>query len=256
MSSNWKLGICLPLVLAFAQHVRGVTVINGCYFYGNPCYAVQLTASYNLGEFGTDTTLNLSKTTPGTTYAGPSVSFNGTTDLLTFSRSSGGYEVDEVGYNYGATAFANGTYIVGAGGFQGPGSGGPITLHFTIPVAEFGLNLEEYNTGFYFVDFTAYDATGVDLGTYFDSGVDPSSLSFEGLAVSGDLISTVVFDDVADCPPPVCVGSNNLLFGNIEYYPSTVPLQAAAPEPSTFLLLASGFLTFGYFANRLHLKKK
>ncbi len=77
---------------------------------------------------------------------GPSISFTGASQE-TFSRGSGQFEIDQAGYTYGGTAFANGTDLVGAGGFQGPGNGGPITLTFSTPVVQFGLNTEEFNGG-------------------------------------------------------------------------------------------------------------
>jgi MYXO-CTERM domain-containing protein len=141
------------------------------------------------------------------------------------------HELDQVGVNYGATAFANNTKIIGAGGFQGPGDGKAITIKFATAVDEFGLNVEEYNGGAYTVSFTAYDASGNSLGTFTASGNDPSTLSFEGLK-SSTPISKVVFDDSA------AGGSNDLIFGNIVFQPFVT--TSSAPEPSGLMLVAGG----------------
>lgn len=170
----------------------------------------------------------------GTVYGGPSVSFTTSGGNLTFSRSSGGYEIDQAGYNYGGTAFANGTKLLGAGGFQGAGSGVPITLTFGSPVSQFGSNIEDFQGGAYDVAFTAFDPMGVSLGTFQALGNDPNLLSFEGLSVSGDTISKVVFND------STTGGSNNLLFGNLAF--GSPQATAVTPEPSSFALLGTGIL--------------
>lgn len=226
--------------------------------YAQAATVTQLNSASQLGRFGSDTSLNLSTTNLGAALSSPR--FNTGNDLVTFFRGYGPFEVDRVGVNYGASAFANGTYILGAGGFQGPGDGGAITLTFTIPVAEFGVNVEEFNTGNYAVGFTAYNAAGVALGNgqYLASGSDPYSLSFEGLSVTGDLIKSIRFDDINQ-PHPYPGDSNNLLFGNLAFYPSTVPLQAPppdVPEPSTIAQLALGIVGLAWFTRRSMSKRQ
>lgn len=179
----------------------------------------------------------------GTVYHSSTVTLGSGATALTFERGSGSYELDQVGVNYGASAFAGGTKIIGAGGFQGPGDGKAIAIVFGAPVLEFGLNVEEYNAGPYTVSFSAFDAFGTFLGTFSASGNDPSALSFEGLK-SSDPIHEVIFDDSA------AGGSNDLLFGNIDLLPAGQPAPAA-PEPSLPKLLACGLLTVGCFSWRL-----
>jgi hypothetical protein len=178
----------------------------------------------------------------GTVYYSSTVTLGSGAAALTFERGSGSFELDQVGVNYGASAFANGTKIIGAGGFQGPGDGKAITIVFSVPVNEFGLNAEEYNAGPYTVSYTAFDASGNFLGTYSASGNDPSTLSFEGLK-SSDPIHEVIFDDSG------AGGSNDLLFGNIDLLPA--PGAPTTPEPSLPKLLACGLLTIGCFNWRL-----
>lgn len=221
----------------------------------------QLYASVQLSP--NDISLGIASTSQPVGYVSPgnSISFI-TGDQLVFSRTSGHFEVDQAGYNYGGTAFSNGTNLVGAGGFQGPGDGGPITLTFTVPVEEFGLNIEEFDGGNYTVKFTAYDANGhVILSNLSSTGNDPISgsggagcltdagcLSFEGVlaaqdpltALYPDPIARVTFDDSASG------GSNDLLFGNIKYAPLGTALQAppaVTPEPPGLILLGTGLVS-------------
>jgi len=184
----------------------------------------------------------------GTVYNNATVTLGSGASALTFERGSGTYELDQVGVDYGASAFASGTKIIGAGGFQGPGDGKVVAIIFSAPVVEFGLNIEEYNAGPYTVSYAAFDADGILLGTYSASGNDPSALSFEGLK-SSDPIHEVIFDDSA------AGGSNDLLFGNIDVLPAGQPgtggSGAPTPEPSLPKLLACGLLTVGCFHWRL-----
>lgn len=214
----------------------------------------QLSSASDLSH--NDTSLVI--TTPvGTVSPGNSISFNNGNDRLTFSRASGQFEVDQANYNYGDTAFANNTMLVGAGGFQGPGDGGSITLTFAVPVIQFGLNIEDFQpTGsHYSVQFFAKDAAGKPISndsnpSYFYSNgcADNSCLSFEGLTVSGDAISTIVFSDY-----PNGAGSNDLMFGNIQYATAGTALQAppaVTPEPSSLVLLGTGILGVATFGRR------
>jgi hypothetical protein len=214
--------------------------------FGMICSAVtkaamitQLTAASQLNS--ADTTFRDSDAI-GTVYHNSTTTITSGGNTLTFERTSGAYELDQVGTNYGATAFSSGTNIIGAGGFQGPGDGKAITVIFGSPVSEFGLNIEDYNAGPYTVSFTAYDASGVNLGTFSASGNDPSALSFEGLR-SSDPIHEVVFDDSA------AGGSNDLLFGNIDFLPAAQP-GSGAPEPSLLKLFACGLFTAACFNRR------
>ena len=182
----------------------------------------------------------------GTTSPGPSLSLTSGSQAITFSRSSGQFEIDQAGVTYGNTAFLSGTKLVGAGGYQGAGSGGPVSLAFTLPVTQFGLNIEDFDSsGSFIVSFTAYDAGGTSLGTFMANGVSGSALSFEGLTVTGDTISKISFTDSA------AGGSNNLLFGNISYgNPTAIPPVASTPEPSSLVLLGSGILSLAAMARR------
>lgn len=180
-------------------------------------------------------------------YVSPGNSLTvGSSDRLTFSRRSGQFEIDQAGYNYGDTAFTNGTNLVGAGGFQGAGDGGPVTISFAQPVIEFGLNIEDFQGGAYGITFTAKDASGQALGTtYAATGNDAlggaaGMLSFEGLYSVADPIGSVTFTS--------SLGSGNLLFGNIAIEPvQTTSVGgpgpvAVTPEPASLVLLGTGLL--------------
>ena len=213
--------------------------------------AIQLSNPSQLGA--TDSTFtdpDNAGTTDGvsaTTYAGPSVSFTTTGNLLTWSRGSGPYETDQADTNYLQTAFPSGTQILYAGGFSGNGDGGPVTLIFANPVNDFGVNVEEFAGGPYTVAFTVYDGTTA-LGTFSAAGCDPLGscspssgvLSFEGAAATGgDAITRVVFDDSG------AGGPNNLGFGPVTYGDAS-----ATPEPGTFWGLGLGLLGVAAFARR------
>ena len=177
---------------------------------------------------------------------GPSLSLTSGAQGITFSRASGQFEIDQANYNYGATAFSSGTKLVGAGGFQGAGSGGPVSLTFTLPVTQFGLNIEDFDSfGAFIVSFTAYDAGGTSLGTFTASAIDGLTLGFEGLSVTGDTISRISFTDTGSG------ADNNLMFGNIVYgSPATLPPIASTPEPSSLILLGSGILSMAAMGRR------
>ena len=80
--------------------------------------------------------------------------------------------------------------------------------------------------------------------------------------MSGDYISYVVFDDVANSQAvsdPTSVGSNNLIFGNLQFLPDNVALQApppAVPEPSTFRQLGLGGLGLLAMGRRLRNRRR
>ena len=220
-------------------------------------HATTVTQLTSVSQLSPNDTAFVDKDAVGTTYAGPSVAFSNGNDRLTFSRTSGAYETDQANFNYGDTAFANGTVLVGAGGFQGAGDGKSITITFAVPVIQFGMNIEDFEdagtgSGKYTILFDALDPSGnLIANTIYDSVgcSDNSCLSFEGLTVSGDSISSITFSDSG-----VEGGSNNLMFGNIKYAPAGTALQApppaVTPEPSSFLLLGSGLLGLAALGRR------
>ena len=207
------------------------------------CAQTHLTSAGQLRS--SDKTFNITPAA-GTVYAGPSVTFSNPGEQLTFSRTSGGFEVDQAGLNYGDTSFINGTQLIGAGGFQGPGDGGLIELDFSTPVSEFGLSTEDFagtndaTTGSYLNFFVAFDAGNKVIGGYTaPQAGQGSDLSFAGLStLANDPISYVQFSDTAyGC-------SNNLVFGNLEYAPAVTIVgaegpPAPTPEPSSFVPLGS-----------------
>ncbi len=216
--------------------------------------AATITQITSQSQVGTYRTTFTSKDAPGTTYGGPSAVFNNGNNRLTFSRDGGGYETDQVGYNYGSSAFSNGTVLVGAGGFQGSGAEGPVKLTFTVPVIQFALNIEDFDLSAngtnnpYFIDFSAYDPGNNLLGTFQStSGCSNNScLSLEGLTVSGSSIGAVVFSNSN------AASTNNFLFGNVSYVNVGTALQAPAvtPEPSSFVLLGTGLVSMATLGRR------
>jgi hypothetical protein len=195
-----------------------------------------------------------------TKYTPPSVSFGTPDNSLTWTST----DLDELylsatagpanPFTYTGTSFPDGTHVFVAFGAQnGTQNGGAITLSFSSPVQEFGVNIEDYNPGAYIVQFTAYNGV-TSLGTFSASGYDdcggqcpdgtPGMLSFEGAAaINGDVITSVVFDDTA------AGGTDNFAFGPVTYGDAPV-----VPEPPTFILFGiagvSSALAQRWFARR------
>lgn len=213
--------------LAFA----GVCVLTSI-GAGRPAQAgvMQLTSPADLAS--SDTALPFPGQ-PGLAINSSSVAFSAGGETVGFANTSGnGFEVDQANYNYGSTAFSNGTKLLGSGGFQGPG--GPLTITFSQAVGEFGFNIEDFDNLAYKVSFAAYNA-GTLLGTFTSSGCDgcssgPSYLSFEGLRASdGSLITSIVVTDDA---------GNNMMVGNFAFGLPGIPVSV--PEPPSLALLAAG----------------
>ncbi len=230
-------GLFTTGLLLLTQTAHGTTV-------------TQLTSASQLSA--NDTQLGIASNAQPLGYVSPGNSISFTTgDQLTFSRSSGQFEVDQAGVTYGGTAFTNNTYLVGAGGFQGGGSNGPVTITFATPVIQFGVNVEDFNaTAAYLIDFQAYDTAGANLGTFFSSGSVPNGatngfLSFEGLTANNGAIARIVFEDNG-------LG-NDLVFGNVDFAPLGTVLQTSptvTPEPSSILLLGTGVLGLAGLARK------
>lgn len=235
--------------MTFSQYIKRACLLGLIFVAAVTVQAASITQLTSAGQIkGSDYDF-ISSAPVGAVFVGPAVAFDVPFGAIGFSRGSGDYEVDQVGTNYSGSAFGTGTIILAAGGFQGSGDGGPVTLQFANPVSEFGLNIEDFDTGAYTVKFTAFDSGGGNLGTFSASGNDPASLSFEGLRATSPNIAKVVFDDSA------AGGSNDLLFGNITF---DLPLLGSggpspAPEPSTVALF--GFGLFGIGALRRWLSR-
>jgi len=119
-------------------------------------------------------------------------------NTLTITDQTDLFEIDQAGHSYVGTAFADGTNIIAAGGFQG--AGGQIMLSFANAVATIGFNAEEFNDGAYTITVSAYDGTTL-LGIFTASGSDPdggyaSNLSYIGLQATGtDVMTSLTISD-------------------------------------------------------------
>jgi hypothetical protein len=215
--SGWKSVLGLVLVAVSSRAYAG---------------SIQITSSAGLSA--SDTTLNFSGTQ--STELGTPVAFGAGGNTLTFSNT-GGFEVVQAGTSYFDTAFATGTTILYGDGYFG--SGGPLTIDFSSPVGQVGLNVEEFADGPYTITFSAYDGSTL-LGTFTSSGSDPdggfaSTLSFEGVqATDGSEITSLVLSDS---------DGDDLGLGPISY-------AAATPEPGTFGLLLTGLAGLGEMVRR------
>jgi hypothetical protein len=194
----------------------------------------QLTSAASLSPGGA--TLAYSGTV-GNTYGSP-LSFSAESNTLTFSAAGDTLELDQVGVNYGVTAFSNGTYILFAGGFQGATA--PITISFASPVTEFGVNAEDFKGGPYTVSFTVFDGP-LALATFTTNGNDPKALSFEGaVATGGDAITSIVISDDV---------SNNIGLGPISFATESAPMTGV-PEPASVALFGFGLAALAVFRRR------
>ncbi|MGO9335990.1 MAG: hypothetical protein ACLPY1_00640 [Terracidiphilus sp.] len=199
-------------------------------------YAGSLQIATPAGLSPTDTTLTFSGAQ--STNLGTPVVFSAGGNNLTFSNTNG-FEVVQLGTTYFFSAFPNGTVILYGTGYLG--KGGPVTIDFSSPVGQVGLNVEEFADGPYTVTFSAYDGAAL-LGTYTANGSDPdggfaSVLSFEGVeATGGDEITSLVLSDA---------NGNNLGIG-----PVTYGAASATPEPGTFGLLFTGLAGLGEMIRR------
>ena len=136
--------------------------------------AASITPITSPSQISPNRTVFVDKDAPGTVYSGTSVTFDNGNNRLALSRDGDGFETDKVGYNYGDSAFANGTIVVGAGGFQGSGTGGAVKLAFSVPVVQFALNLEDFDVtqgNPYTIKFTAYDAENNVISMPLTSGM-------------------------------------------------------------------------------------
>ncbi len=196
----------------------------------SPAFAQVSQISSSSGLSATDTVFSI----PGTTVGEVSspVSYTTANNSLTFSAAGGSLEVDTVGYNYGDSAYPNGTRIIYAGGFSGPTA--PLTLAFAAPVSEFGFGAEEFNGGNYLINYIVdFTTNGIASSSVFTSaGSDPNSLAFIGArAAAGSVISSVVLSDAQ---------GSNISAGPVSY-----ANVSAAPEPSTWALLFAGVAMIG-----------
>ena len=215
--------------------------------------AASITPITSTSQISPNRTVFVDKDAPGTVYSGTSVTFDNGNNRLTFSRDGGSFETDKVGYNYGNSAFSNGTIVIGAGGFQGSGTGGAVKLAFSVPVVQFALNLEDFDlsgnstSDTYRINFTAYDSQNRLIGMPLTSGTgcsNNSCLATAGASVDGTNISYVLFAGITGSASQQAASTNNFVFGNLSYVPVGTALQpvAVTPEPSSLALLGTGIL--------------
>lgn len=184
---------------------------------------VQLSGASNLTAG--DKVLTFPGTSLGGSIAAPA-SFSAGGNTLTFTDKGNAFQIDKVGTNYSGSAFANGTDILYAQGFNGAAA--PIVVAFAVPVTEIGLNAEEFAFGNYTMTFTATVMAldgGISTATFTASGNDPNALSFLGLRTSGGAVITslTILDNAG----------NNIALG-----PITFQNSVAEPAPPTLLAAA------------------